>query len=424
MSATLYTNHGCPYAHRAEIVAAYKKFSGQIVEVGLREDMPEWYKKEINPREMVPAVKLPDGTCLSESFYVAQYLDESIEPKNELFPANTEIRRRIYAITDAASKLTDFGFGALMCSEAEQEEKNKALKSNLEAFAKFLSKESSYAFGSRFSLADVIIIPFILRFHYILPAFCNFSIAKESPRIAALIDACLAVPAVASTTLTPETYIGFMQKYSNGKPLKYSYQLSTKDDAASERLALTVAYVTKGPNAKEATKSFFTQTNTADEPSLRLPTGESLPSSVYTVEYLAEQFPEVELLPPYSDSNVAAKRLAGRYFVDSINRVFDEISGHIEKRTKNFSLDDDVVFELRNAERVYTNAGSAGKTYLFGEKPSAYDLIILPYAHRAEILLGDAFTSVAPNIVKAVKAARTDSILGPILATQKKYLNH
>eukprot|EP00744_Colponema_vietnamica_P003649 GILI01005560.1.p1 GENE.GILI01005560.1~~GILI01005560.1.p1 ORF type:complete len:437 (+),score=159.75 GILI01005560.1:37-1311(+) len=417
---TLYINQGCPYAQRAAITAAYKKFTGPIIEVGLRDDMPEWYKKEINPRELVPALKLADGTCLSESFFVAQYLDESIEPKNELFPSNPETRRKILAITDAAEGLTGVAFGSIMASEADQEKANAALRASLADFVTKLSKDSPFAYGVRFSFADVVIIPFILRFHYVMPALCNFELAKEFPRLAAFIDACLAIPAVASTTLPAAAFIETFGKYAGGKVPKHNYHVSKKADAASERLQLAVAYITA--NSKPAVKSFFTEADTKEEPSLRLPNGESLRATANTVEYLAETFPEAGLLPSYTEDTSAAKRLAGRYFVDSINRVFDEFSQPIEKRTKGFEISEDVAYELRNAERVYTNAGPAGKTYLFGDKPSAYDLIVLPYVHRSEILLGGALAAIAPNIVKAVQAARKDAVLGSVFESADRYL--
>jgi glutathione S-transferase len=60
---TLYIAKVCPYAHRSYLVAhelgvICKEVT--VEDVGL--PTPAWYNKEVNPREMVPAIKLPNGT--------------------------------------------------------------------------------------------------------------------------------------------------------------------------------------------------------------------------------------------------------------------------------------------------------------------------------------------------------------------------
>jgi glutathione S-transferase len=83
---TLYIAKVCPYAHRSYIVAHELGVIGKEVaveDVGL--PTPAWYNKEVNPREMVPAIKLPNGAAIPESQVVSQYLIDAF-PINDLFP--------------------------------------------------------------------------------------------------------------------------------------------------------------------------------------------------------------------------------------------------------------------------------------------------------------------------------------------------
>jgi glutathione S-transferase len=53
-----------------------------VEDVGL--PTPAWYNKEVNPREMAPAIKLPNGATIPESQVVSQYLIDAF-PVNDLF---------------------------------------------------------------------------------------------------------------------------------------------------------------------------------------------------------------------------------------------------------------------------------------------------------------------------------------------------
>lgn len=72
---TLYTNHGCPWAHRAHI--ALKELGLEYKEVIIDLDTPreEWYLK-INPRGLVPTIDY-NGEIIPESGIVAQFLADA-----------------------------------------------------------------------------------------------------------------------------------------------------------------------------------------------------------------------------------------------------------------------------------------------------------------------------------------------------------
>ena len=447
MATKLFTNRICPFAQRAEIAALFKGFTGEVVHVGLRADMPEWYKRDINPREEVPAVQLADGSCFSESALIAQYFDESIAPKNQLFPANAELRRQMLAFTDAASQIVGAGFASLRAvGDAELTEKNNAFRVALGRVEKLMSTTSPFAVGASFSYADVFIFPFLIRFNYVLSAFSYFHLTKEFPRMKTYIEACLAIPAVAETTPSAEYIIkGFAKSgYNNGKENNWAYRLFANVECPyCERVTLTIAQITRPAAGSEAVANDNAQFFVTEEvglraempawykyyvnpewevPVLRLPSGDQIASSLNAVQYLADEFgADVEGLVPAT----AEQRLAGRFFVDSIMRVFSEFGRHIYTRTRDFAIDGDVAYELRNAERVFAAAGPAGKTYLFGSQPSYFDFQIAPFLHRTEILVGEErLKEHCPSVLGALRALRADPILGKKLLSKELYFEH
>ncbi|KAL4815119.1 thioredoxin-like protein [Aspergillus spinulosporus] len=82
----LYTNHLCPWAHRAHI--ALKELGLEYEEVIIDLDTPRepWYL-EVNPRGLVPTISY-NGTVIPESAIVAQLFADA-HPSHLLPPSNT-----------------------------------------------------------------------------------------------------------------------------------------------------------------------------------------------------------------------------------------------------------------------------------------------------------------------------------------------
>ncbi|CAB4023474.1 glutathione S-transferase O1, partial [Paramuricea clavata] len=81
----IYSMKFCPFAQRARLVATAKGLKDyDIVNIKLRDDLPEWYTA-INPARAVPAIEFPDGRAINESLIVADLLDE-LYPENQLQP--------------------------------------------------------------------------------------------------------------------------------------------------------------------------------------------------------------------------------------------------------------------------------------------------------------------------------------------------
>ncbi|KAK7720831.1 hypothetical protein SLS63_009614 [Diaporthe eres] len=117
----LYTNHGCPWAHRAHITLAELgiPFEEEIIDLSTPRT-PEYLK--VNPRGLVPSLSY-NGEILTESAVVAQFLADTYP--SHLLPASTDpngalTRARIAFFVDAwFTKVNSFWFKALFAKTAE-----------------------------------------------------------------------------------------------------------------------------------------------------------------------------------------------------------------------------------------------------------------------------------------------------------------
>ncbi|KAH8730917.1 thioredoxin-like protein [Phaeosphaeriaceae sp. PMI808] len=166
---TLYTNHGCPYAHRAHIVLKELGLKYDEVIIDLNVPREPWYL-EINPRGLVPAINF-DGEILTESAVVATFLADAY-PSHILPPAGNAkdalARARINFFADTwSSKAGSYWFQIL---KAGSEEQQKLVKDFVDIVGKEvepLLKDAAPFFGgsSKMTLAEALIAPFILRIY-------------------------------------------------------------------------------------------------------------------------------------------------------------------------------------------------------------------------------------------------------------------
>lgn len=89
---TLYTNHSCPYAHRAHITLSELNLPHEEVIIDLNTPRPQWYL-DINPRGLVPSIKYSkegvyDEEIVTESAIVSQFLMD--EFPSSLLPGSQE----------------------------------------------------------------------------------------------------------------------------------------------------------------------------------------------------------------------------------------------------------------------------------------------------------------------------------------------
>lgn len=164
---TLYTNHRCPWAHRAHIVI--KELGLQYEEVIIDLDKPRepWYL-EVNPRGLVPAIKFNDQ-IITESGVVARFLADAYP--SHLVPATGTVdaaltRARINFFIDTwFDKVGSYWFQILRADEDDKEELVKKFVETVGKEIEPLLKDADPFFGGskKVTLAEALTAPFILR---------------------------------------------------------------------------------------------------------------------------------------------------------------------------------------------------------------------------------------------------------------------
>lgn len=167
---TLYTNHSCPWAHRAHIVLKELGLPYKEVIIDLTKPREPWYL-DINPRGLVPAIDF-NGEIITESGIVAQFLADAYP--SHVLPAagSTEgaLRRaRIGFFVDTwFTKAGSFWFQILRQEdEAEKERLSKELVAAVGKEIEPLLKDAKpfFAGSEKVTLAEVLTAPFILRIY-------------------------------------------------------------------------------------------------------------------------------------------------------------------------------------------------------------------------------------------------------------------
>ena len=162
----------CPYVQRAAIVLAEKGVPFERVDIDLA-NKPDWFLK-LSPLGKVPVLVVEqDGaeTVLFESAVIAEYLDETLEPR--LHPANPlEKARHRGWIEFASATLADI-YGLYTGDEATFASKLEAIGKKFDQLEAQLGQGPYFA-GNAFSLVDAAFAP---AFRY----FDSFDALIESP---------------------------------------------------------------------------------------------------------------------------------------------------------------------------------------------------------------------------------------------------
>jgi glutathione S-transferase len=186
----------CPWVQRAAIVLREKNtpFEFRHIEPDNR---PDWFLA-ISPHKKVPVLRVDDKISLFESNAIAEYLDETIQPR--LHPEDPVERAVNRAWTDY---VPTFAEGVTGAGYAPTEEGyNKALEKglqSLERLEKALEKQGKGPFfnGEKFSLVDASYAPFLQRYYY-LDRVKRVGAIEKFPRVQAWAKALLARPSVHS----------------------------------------------------------------------------------------------------------------------------------------------------------------------------------------------------------------------------------
>ncbi|MDO9483237.1 MAG: maleylacetoacetate isomerase [Hydrogenophaga sp.] len=155
---------------------------------------------DIAADQLVPALELDDGTRLSQSMAIMEYLDETY-PTPSLVPANALDRARVRALAQSIAceihPINNLRVLKYLSKELKVDEETKNtwyrhwVRTGLESFERQLAQQppSPYCFGDTPTLADCCLVPQIFngqRFNTNLDGL---------PRTMAAFEACMALPA-------------------------------------------------------------------------------------------------------------------------------------------------------------------------------------------------------------------------------------
>jgi maleylacetoacetate isomerase len=199
----LYTYFRSSAAYRVRIGLNLKGIGYEAVPIHLLKDggrhlAPDY--RAVNPQARVPALALDDGTVLTQSLAILDYLDER-HPHPPFLPADALTRARVRAVAQIVAcdihplvnsgplKMLRAQFGADDAAIAAWYA--KWVTDGLASIETLLAP-GPYCFGGQVTLADICVVPQLYnarRFNVPLDAF---------PRILGVEAACLALPAFAA----------------------------------------------------------------------------------------------------------------------------------------------------------------------------------------------------------------------------------
>ncbi|KAJ6019639.1 hypothetical protein N7522_001706 [Penicillium canescens] len=165
----LYTNRGCPWAHRAHIALKESGLDYEEVTIDLNKPREPWYL-DVNPRGLVPSISY-NGNIITESGIVAQFIADA-HPSHLLPPSgpaeNALYRARVAFFVDAFfSKVVPHLFASLRAaSDAERDDAAGLLVDAVVKEAEPLLEDGKGPFfggSERLTLAEVQSGSFLLR---------------------------------------------------------------------------------------------------------------------------------------------------------------------------------------------------------------------------------------------------------------------
>lgn len=190
-------------AYRVRIALNLKGLSAEHVSVHLVKDGGQQHAEDYvakNPTHLVPSLELQDGTVLTQSLAIIDYL-EAVQPEPALLPADPIKRAKVLAAAHViamdihpvnnlrvAKHLGDT-FGA--DAEAKRQWMVHWMDTGFAALEQMVDKDSTFAFGDSPTLADICLVAQYYnarRWGVDLTAY---------PRLTEIEETCLALPAFA-----------------------------------------------------------------------------------------------------------------------------------------------------------------------------------------------------------------------------------
>ncbi len=197
----LYSYFRSSASFRVRIALALKGIPYDYVPVHLpRGEHREAGYLDVSADGLVPLLELDDGTRLSQSMAIIEYLDE-VQPAPSLVPADPIARARVRALAQTIAceihPINNLRVLKYLTRELKVEEEAKNVwyrhwvRTGMEAFERQLAQQpaSRYCFGDQPGLADCCLVPQVFNGQRFNASFDGL------PRTMAAFDACMKLEA-------------------------------------------------------------------------------------------------------------------------------------------------------------------------------------------------------------------------------------
>lgn len=224
MAPVLYSFRRCPYAMRARLALRSAGFAVELREILLR-DKPDAFL-EASPTATVPCMVLEDGTAIDESLDIMLFALQSSDPESLLAPQAGSLDDMLALIAEVDSTFKpnlDRAKYANRFPGADPDAAWDDAMDFLNRLSRRLEEHGGFLFGSRPSLADMAILPFVRQFAHIDKA--RFSGAAGRP-LSDWLERFLASPDLA----------GVMEKFAVWNPGQPGVSFPS-DAAAAQAMA-------------------------------------------------------------------------------------------------------------------------------------------------------------------------------------------
>ncbi len=192
----------CPWVQRAAIVLREKKVAFEFVhiETGNR---PDWFAP-ISPHGKVPVLQIDDKIALFESNAIAEFLDDTIEPR--LHPEDPIARAVNRAWADYIPTFSGL-LGAISGAKTEEAlaEAREAVEKAFGRLEEALNKQGNgpYFNGPRYALVDAEYAPFLQRY-LLVEELAGDDLSQYFPAVRRWAEALVARPT--THTFAPEVF--------------------------------------------------------------------------------------------------------------------------------------------------------------------------------------------------------------------------
>ena len=195
----LYSYWRSSTAYRVRIALHLKGLAFETVPVDLGEGAQhEAAYRALNPSAAVPTLELPDGTRLTQSMAILDWLDAT-HPPPLLLPSDpmqaAHVRAAALVIATDIHPVNNLRILAALRERGVTDTvawMNKWMTEGLTAFQSLLPSETPFCFGDTPSLADICLIPQLYNAHRWGCDLAPFS------RLTQIEQTCLALPAFAA----------------------------------------------------------------------------------------------------------------------------------------------------------------------------------------------------------------------------------